>query len=256
MRALAVSLAAALGMAAVAGVAPSVRAQSSGTKTGAAPAPVASSDTTWAPQARQWNAFAARLAERVTPAVVQILAKGYAPAGQSDDGLLVRRAGTGSGVIVNGDGYVMTNAHVVAGARLVQIQFSAERRQNSTSILKTRGKVAGAQVVGTDEETDLALLKFDPVAMGLDASKVPSLPLGDSEVLSPGQWVFAFGSPFGLESTITMGIVSSVARQVETDAPMVYIQTYAAINPGNSSGPLVDLEGRVVGLNTFILSRS
>src|SRR5262249_23595553 len=153
-------------------------------------------------------------------------------------------------------GYVMTNAHVVAGARLVQIQFSAERRPNSTSILKTRGKVTGAQVVGTDEETDLALLKFDPAAIGLDASKIPSLPLGDSELLSPGQWVLGFGRPFGLESTITMGIVSSVARQVEPDAPMVYIQTDAAINPGNSGGPLVDLEGRVVGLNTFILSRS
>jgi len=258
MRALDVSLTAAIGWAAATAVVPSVGAQTppSTRPSGTAPAPPAHADTMGAVEARRWNAFAASLTERVTPAVVQILAKGYAPAAQSDDGLLVRRAGTGSGVIVSGDGYVMTNSHVVAGARIVQIQFSAERRPNSTSILKTRGKVAGAQVVGTDEETDLALLKFDPAAIGLDASKIPSLPLGDSEVLSPGQWVFAFGSPFGLESTITMGIVSSVARQVESDAPMVYIQTDAAINPGNSGGPLVDLEGHVVGLNTFILSRS
>jgi serine protease Do len=257
MRAIEVLLAAALGLTAAAAVAPSAGAQAPpGTKSGAARAPAASADTTWAAEARRWNAFAAGLAERVTPATVQVLAKGYAPATQADDGLLVRRAGSGSGVIVSGDGYVMTNAHVVAGARLVQIQFSAARRPNSTSILRTRGKVTGAQVVGTDEETDLALLKFDPAAIGLDASKIPALQLGDSEQLSPGQWVFAFGSPFGLESTITMGIVSSVARQVEPDAPMVYIQTDAAINPGNSGGPLVDLEGRVVGLNTFILSRS
>jgi serine protease Do len=95
------------------------------------------------------------------------------------------------------------------------------------------------------------VLKVDP-----QGTTLATRPLADSEALAQGQLVFAFGSPFGLESTVTMGVVSSVARQVEADAPMVYIQTDAAINPGNSGGPLVDAAGRVVGINTFILSKS
>ncbi len=195
------------------------------------------------------------LAAQVTPAVVQILVKGYAPAEGSSGELLARRAGTGSGVVATPDGYVITNAHVVAGARTVQVQFAAEYRvPGGKSILKSRGKVVGGQIVGIDRETDLAVVKIDPATLG--GATLSTLPLGDSEELAQGQLVFAFGSPFGLESTITMGVVSAVARQVEPDAPMVYIQTDAAINPGNSGGPLVDANGRVVGINTFILSRS
>jgi serine protease Do len=138
----------------------------------------------------------------------------------------------------------------VLGARSIQVQLAPERRSpQSTSVLKTRGKVLGAQLVGIDRETDLAVLK-------VDAKGLPALPLGDSEALLQGQLVFAFGSPFGLDGSVTMGIVSSAARQVEPDHPMVYVQTDAAINPGNSGGALVNASGQVVGINTFILSRS
>ena len=188
------------------------------------------------------------LTAAVTPAVVQVFAKSYAP---DAAGLLARRASTGSGLVLDPTGYVVTNAHVVAGARNVQVQLAPERAPDRRSILQPRGRILGAQVVGIDRETDLALLKVDPGGTVLTA-----LPLADSEALAQGQLVFAFGSPFGLEATVTMGVVSAVARQVEADAPMVYIQTDAAINPGNSGGPLVDASGRVVGINTFILSHS
>src|SRR5262249_16956064 len=117
------------------------------------------------------------------------------------------------------------------------------------SVLKARGRILGAVVVGIDSETDLAVLKVDEKGL-------PALPLGDSEELRQGQVVLAFGSPLGLENSATLGIVSSVARQLEQDNPMIYIQTDASINPGNSGGPLVDIEGRVVGINTLILSQS
>jgi serine protease Do len=106
-----------------------------------------------------------------------------------------------------------------------------------------------AQVVGVDPETDLAVLKIQEKGL-------PVLALGDSDELRPGQVVLAFGSPLGLENSVTMGVVSSVARQLEPDDPMVYIQTDASINPGNSGGPLVDTSGRVVGINTLIFSQS
>jgi serine protease Do len=107
----------------------------------------------------------------------------------------------------------------------------------------------GAVVVGTDAETDLAVLKIDETGL-------PFLALGDSEAIRPGQLVLAFGSPLGLENSVTLGIVSAVARQIRPDDRMIYVQTDASINPGNSGGPLVDGEGRVVGINTFIYSQS
>jgi serine protease Do len=104
-------------------------------------------------------------------------------------------------------------------------------------------------VIGTHQESDLALLK-------VDAQNLPSLSLANPRMLRQGQLVFAVGSPIGLQNSITMGVISSVARQPDPNNPMVYIQTDAAINPGNSGGPLVDVEGNVVGINTFILSGS
>jgi serine protease Do len=106
-----------------------------------------------------------------------------------------------------------------------------------------------ARVVGQDRQTDLALLK-------IEAANLPHLVFEDSETLRQGQLVLAFGSPFGLENSVTMGIISSVARQIRADDPMIYLQTDASINPGNSGGPLVDPEGQLVGINTFILSNS
>jgi serine protease Do len=106
-----------------------------------------------------------------------------------------------------------------------------------------------AQLVGLDRETDIAVLK-------IEAKGLPSLQFGDSEQIRQGNLVFAFGSPFGLENSVTMGVVSSVARQVRQDDSMIYIQTDATINPGNSGGPLVDADGRIVGVNTFIVSQA
>ncbi len=106
-----------------------------------------------------------------------------------------------------------------------------------------------ARVVNVDRETDLAVLKVDKVGL-------PYLKLADSDMLDQGQLVFAFGDPMGLENSVTMGVVSSVARQFRPEDPMIYVQTDAPINPGSSGGPLVDAEGEVVGINTFILSQS
>jgi serine protease Do len=131
----------------------------------------------------------------------------------------------------------------------VLLPLAADARAASKSVIKPEGKLVPATIVGLDEETDIAVLKVD--ATGLRA-----LRFGDSEALRQGQLVFAFGSPFGLENTVTMGVVSSTARQVRPDGPMIYVQTDASINPGNSGGPLVDAEGALVGVSTFIVSTS
>jgi serine protease Do len=188
------------------------------------------------------------LAAQVGSSTVQVLASGLVvepdiPAG---DGLVERRRASGSGVILDPGGYVMTNYHVIQGARRVQVVLAS--RPGGSSIVKPRGKTLEATVVGVDEETDLALLK-------VEGGTLSALPLGDSDALRPGQLVFAFGSPLGLDNTVTMGVVSAVGRQLEPDDPMVYIQTDAPINPGSSGGPLVDARGRVVGINTLILSQ-
>jgi serine protease Do len=193
------------------------------------------------------------LVARVRPAVVQVLTTGYAPAqgGGNAQALLSRQRGSGSGVIVDAAGYIVTNAHVVQGARRIQVVLGGlpAGAPGARSILKAPGRVLGAQLVGLDRETDLAVLRV--TEQGL-----PSLPLGDSEALRQGQVVLAFGSPFGLDDSVTLGVVSAVARQVRPEDRMIYVQTDAAINPGNSGGPLVDTEGRVVGINTLLFSQS
>lgn len=194
------------------------------------------------------------LAERVSPAVVKIIATGYTVVpGEGSTGLdlLTEQRSGGSGLIVDADGYIVTNAHVVAGAQRIRVLVAVplEGGPPGRSILKPTGKMVDAHVVGVDQETDLAVLKIPERGL-------PVLALGDSDELRPGQLVLAFGSPLGLENSVTMGVVSSVARQLEPDDPMVYIQTDASINPGNSGGPLVDTSGRVVGINTLIFSQS
>jgi serine protease Do len=191
------------------------------------------------------------LVEKVNPAVVQIITRGFAPASDGDGPPIVRtHRGSGSGVIVDPSGYILTNAHVVGAVRRVQVLVpQPAERSHSGSVLKPGGKLIPAQVVGTDRETDIAVLK-------IDGQQLPSLPFGNSEEIRQGSIVFAFGSPFGLENSVTMGVVSSVARQLRPEDPMIYIQTDASINPGNSGGPLVDTEGQIIGINTFILSKS
>jgi serine protease Do len=189
------------------------------------------------------------LVERVRPAVAQVLVSGYAPT--AEGALLARQRGGGSGVVVDPDGYVITNLHVVEGARRVEVVLPPPGGPpgGGQSVLKGVGRTLGAVVVGVDRETDLAVLLVPEKGL-------PALPLGDSETLRPGQLVVALGSPLGLEGSVTMGVVSALARQLEPESPMIYVQTDASINPGNSGGPLLDLEGRVVGINTLIFSRS
>ncbi|MFT0850699.1 DegQ family serine endoprotease [Achromobacter sp. F4_2707] len=142
--------------------------------------------------------------------------------------------GVGSGFIISADGFILTNNHVISGSSDIFVTL-------------TDGKEHRAKVVGTDARTDLALLK-------IDAKGLKPLPIGESSSLRKGQWVLAIGSPFGLESTVTAGIVSALNR--ETGDYLPFIQTDVAVNPGNSGGPLIDLSGRVVGVNSQIVSRS
>jgi serine protease Do len=194
------------------------------------------------------------LAAKVSPSVVQIFVTGYALPDQEDQGATgephLERT-NGSGVIVDADGYIVTNAHVVENATRIEVElpFEATGGARGRSILKQRGRIVGAQIVAVDHETDLAVVK-------VEARALPALPFGDSDALRSGQIVLAFGSPLGLESSVSMGVVSAVARQLAPEDPMIYIQTDATINPGNSGGALVDIDGRLVGINTLILSQS
>jgi serine protease Do len=208
-----------------------------------------------APQLSTLSVALERLAARVGPSVVQIFAASYAaPDEDSERGaLLATQRTTGSGVILDPDGYIVTNAHVVSGAIRVQVEIPLIGAETAAparrSVLRPHGRLIGAQVVAVDTETDLAVLK-------VEGKNLPALRLGDSDALKPGQIVMAFGSPLGLEASVSMGVISAVARQLEPEDPMIYIQTDAPINPGSSGGPLVDTEGRVVGINTMIYSQS
>ncbi len=201
---------------------------------------------------RQFNSSLITLAKRVSPAVVQIMVTGYAPTKASgrnnNTAVIAREHALGSGVILASDGYIVTNAHVVEGAQRIQVALAQRDGTSPFDISPVgRRKILEAKLVGSDKETDLALLK-------VDAHNLNVLPLGATRPVYPGEVVLAVGSPEGLQSSITMGVVSSTWRQLDSDQPMAYVQTDAPINPGNSGGALVDLDGYVVGLNTFILS--
>ena len=188
------------------------------------------------------------LAARVRLAVVQIFSTGYAPIEPGENGanagsLLSRQRSTGTGVVLSADGYIVTNNHVVDGARRIEVKLPTRNRP------RTMGMTVEAKLIGVDRETDLAVIKIDRTGL-------PVLSLGDSGQLRQGQLVMAFGNPLGLEGSVSMGVISSTSRQIKPDDPMVYIQTDAPINPGNSGGPLVDAGGRVVGINTFIFTQS
>jgi len=195
------------------------------------------------------------LTRKVWPSVVQILVTGY---GAGDEGgrgsvntsVVTRQRSLGSGFVIDAEGYVMTNAHVVNGAQRVQIVVPPTNADGSlSSALSPKTTTLPARIVGVSSEIDLALLKVE----GL---KAPALPLASYRDLRQGETVFAFGSPGGLRNTLTHGLVSAVARQTDPDSPLIYIQTDAPINPGNSGGPLVNVRGEVVGVNTFIISQS
>jgi serine protease Do len=161
--------------------------------------------------------------------------------------LVTTQRASGSGVIVDPDGYIITNAHVVRGAQRLRVEIPVP--STGRSILATNSRTVNGQIVGMDLETDLALIK-------IDEHNLPALAFADSDELQAGQIVLAFGSPMGLHNSVSLGVVSAVARQLEPESPMIYIQTDASINPGSSGGPLVDLRGRLIGINTLIVSRA
>ncbi|MGH9937869.1 MAG: S1C family serine protease, partial [Blastocatellia bacterium] len=161
-----------------------------------------------------------KAARRIKPAVVHIK--------------VGTRGATGSGVIVSNDGYILTNNHVASAANELTVRLSD-------------GRELRARRIGVDPTTDLALIK-------VEAQNLPYATLGDSSKLEPGEWVIALGSPFGLEQTMTAGIVSALGRKFNGRYDN-YIQTDASINPGNSGGALVNMNGEVIGINTSILSK-
>ena len=197
------------------------------------------------------------LIKKVSPSVVQILVTGYGPVettaadrGNTAAAVIGRQRAIGSGFVIDPNGYIITNAHVVSGAQRVQVILPSANLEGSVqALLSTRTNIVSARVVGVAKQIDLALLK-------VDNQKLPALKLATYRNIHQGEMVLAFGSPEGLRNTVTLGVVSSVARQIDPDSPMVYIQTDAPINPGNSGGPLVNVDGEVVGINTFILSES
>ncbi len=220
------------------------------------PAPAPAPAPAKAPDAlHQFSSQLETLSRRVNRAVVKILSTGYSLGTEEEEAtnasVLTRQRSLGTGIVLRADGYIVTNSHVVQGGRQVRVQLPATEQEiaGKHSILKPSGKLIDARVVGVDRETDLAVLKVERTGL-------PHLTLGDSEMLRPGQLVLAFGNPLGLQNSVSMGVVSSVARQIKPDDPMIYIQTDASINPGNSGGPLVDIDGRVMGVNTFIFTQS
>jgi serine protease Do len=202
----------------------------------------------------RFSASIQTLASRVSPAVVQIQVTRFGPAedagSRQTTALVSRQHSIASGVIVDSGGYIMTNAHVVQGAQRIRVSLPGE--PGLSPITQTGRPLPPPQdavVVGMFKEADLALLK-------ISATGLPALKFADYSRLRQGQVVFAFGSPIGLENSMSMGVVSGVARQLDLDSPMLYIQTDAAINPGNSGGALVNTAGELVGIDTFIFTQS
>jgi len=199
-----------------------------------------------------------RLVQQYGPAVVNIAVDGKAPAAEGtpqrpfdeNDPFFeffkrfqmpmpkggAPRHAMGSGFIVSADGYILTNAHVVADAADVTVKLS-DRRE-----LK-------AKVVGADRRTDVALLK-------IEATGLPTVKLGDPKAVRPGEWVVAIGSPFGLENSVTAGVVSATGRALPDSSYVPFIQTDVAVNPGNSGGPLFNMAGEVIGINSQIFSHT
>ncbi|WP_028312456.1 S1C family serine protease [Derxia gummosa] len=215
-------------------------------------APVVVAPTRDAPSAHPAPASYADAARRATPAVVNINTTRERASrdervyryffGDGQGGRGDPEASLGSGVVVSADGYVLTNNHVIEDAAGIEVVFGDGRR-------------AAARVVGTDPETDLALLRVDLPAG--EERALPAIEFGRDEDVHVGDVVLAIGNPFGIGSTVTMGIVSATGRaNLQLSVFENFIQTDAAINPGNSGGALVDVDGRLIGINSAILTRT
>jgi serine protease Do len=185
------------------------------------------------------------IARQVEPSIVQIFSSTLSiesDSAQSGGAVATQQRSSGSGVLISSDGYIVTNGHVVEGARRLRVRLNS-------AIPNPGSHLVGAKLIGIDRQTDLAVIK-------VDLTGLPFLTFADSDNLEQGQIVLAFGSPLGLQNSVSMGVVSAVDRQLNPDDPLVYIQTDAAINPGNSGGPLVDTSGKIVGINALIITKS
>jgi serine protease Do len=202
---------------------------------------------------QQYDEAIDEVAEKAMHSVVEIEVTGFGKPedddASQDPQTLQRQRAIGSGVIVDPDGYIVTNNHVVAGAlriRVIVAPATVELVLGHTQ-LANQQRIYEAKLIGTNKYADLAVIK-------IEAHGLPVIPLPELFHVRLGQTVIAIGSPQGLDHTITKGIVSAVGRQPELDRPMVYVQTDAPINPGNSGGPLIDRDGNLIGINTFIYS--
>jgi serine protease Do len=234
-------------------VATSAHAQTAATRMSAGAAAVRSEAPASSNLLRDLDRSLEKVVAKVSPAVVQIVVTGYGPLedhGHTGTARIARQHAIGAGVIVDSDGYILTNAHVVEGAQRIRVILPSSAADSPLELQPIHAaQILDAKVLGRHKQSDLALLK-------VEATHLPAAPLRSDVRVHQGELLFAIGSPEGLLDSVTMGVVSSVARQPDPDDPMVYIQTDAAMNPGNSGGPLVDIDGNVVGLNTSILSKS
>jgi serine protease Do len=186
-----------------------------------------------APELSRFNQLLADLADQLKPALVHVRVRRAPGKDKDEDGPGEPRRSTGSGFVIEPGGLIVTNAHVVEDADSVQVRLADGRRFTG-------------KVVGQDVRVDLALVKID------GAANLPTLPLGDSNRVRVGEFVLALGHPFGLEQSVSLGIVSRKGAPLTVAAPgFDFIQTDAAINPGNSGGPLVNMAGQVVGVNSM-----
>src|SRR5262249_26591678 len=195
-----------------------------------------------------------RVVAKVAPAIVRIDVVGYSPPDDNDfkdkseAHLVSKKESLASGIILDSDGYIVTNAHVLKGAKRVRVSLDRGLQE----IIEPGGSPPtampyDARIVGVFSEGDVALLK-------IDATGLRVLPFADGSTIQQGELVFAVGNPEGLNNSISMGMVSAVARSRESEASPLYIQTDAAINPGSSGGALVDVRGQLIGMTSFILT--
>jgi serine protease Do len=202
---------------------------------------------------RQMSSSFESLVARVSPAVVEIFVSGYGTAESDEDNPsapISRQSSLGSGVIIDPDGYIITNYHVVKGAQRVNVLITPPALGSQvTAAMRPEPHNLSARILGFNKLADLAVLK-------VDAKGLVTVPFAQYRQLRQGQLVLAIGSPEGLQNSVSMGLVSAVLRQVDSKSSMVFIQTDAAINPGNSGGALVDIDGNLVGINSSILTQS
>jgi len=195
------------------------------------------------------------LSTKASPAVVHIEVSSYRTSADDGDEIknqtLTKRQGSGSGVIVDPDGYIITAFHVVKGARRIRVELDRRVRANSPAGELLNGKRRSsfeARIIGVSKEADVAVLK-------IEAQGLPTIAFSESNNLKQGQLVAALGSPEGLRNSLSLGVVSSVEQQIEPDDSLVYVQTDVALAAGSSGGPLVDIQGGMVGINVFSLTQ-